>query len=213
MSTFTAIIFDMDGVLIDSEPLHRRAWEILFAELGLPHEHGMEFGNYVGVSDHVFLERLRAKFHLRQSHAELHARKLHHLDGLIREYRPIDPELRTLVPALARRYTLAVATSSNQSVIDVVLEVAGLTSYFKATVGGDAVQQHKPNPEVYLAAARKIAHPPATCCAIEDSAVGIQAAKSAGMSAIGLTTSLTPAQLHQADFIAHNFIDVRQLLL
>ena len=210
---FAAIIFDMDGVLIDSEPLHAQAWEALFADLGLAHTHGMKYRDYIGIADSVFLRDFLAKHHRPETPAELHYQKLQHLYRLIRHHRPIDPQLPHLIPALAQRYQLAVASSSNQEVIDVVLAVAGLTQYFQVTVGGDAVQHHKPNPEVYLTAARNLGRPPGDCCAIEDSPTGIAAAKAAGMTVIGLTTSQTAAQLRQADHIAQNFADVRRLLL
>ena len=211
--SFAAIIFDMDGVLIDSEPLHAQAWEALFAELGLARTHGMIYRDYIGIADSVFLRDFLAKHHRPEPPAELHYRKLQHLYRLIRQHRPIDPQLPHLIPALARRYPLAVASSSNQEVINVVLAVAGLTQYFKVTVGGDAVQQHKPDPEVYLTAARNLGLPPRDCCAIEDSPTGIAAAKAAGLTVIGLTTSQTATQLRQADHIAHDFTAVRRLLL
>jgi len=210
---FAAIIFDMDGVLIDSEPLHAQAWEALFADLGLAPTHGMKYRDYIGIADSVFLRDFLAKHPRPETPAELHYRKLQHLYRLIRQHRPIDPQLPHLIPALAQRYPLAVASSSNQEVINVVLAVAGLTQYFQVTVGGDAVQHHKPDPEVYLTAARNLGCPPGDCCAIEDSPTGIAAAKAAGMTVIGLTTSQTAAQLRQADHIAQNFADVRRLLL
>jgi len=210
---FHAIIFDMDGVLIDSEPLHAQAWEALFADLGHAHDHGMTYRDYIGIADAVFLRDFLAKHHRAESPTELLSRKLQHLYRLIRQHRPIYQELHELVPALAQRYRLAVASSSNQEVIDVVLDVAGLTQYFPVTVGGDAVRKHKPDPEVYLTTTRKLSLTPHQCCAIEDSPTGIQAAKTAGLTVIGITTGQTPAQLRQADHIARNYADVRRLLL
>jgi len=210
---FQAVIFDLDGVLIDSEPLHAQAWEALFADLGLARTHGMIYRDYLGIADRIFLRDFLAKHPRPESPAELHARKLQHLYRLIRHHRPIDRHLPELIPALARRYPLAIASSSRQEVINVVLEVAGLTQYFKVTVGGDAVQHFKPDPEVYLTAARRLGLPPGNCCAIEDSPPGVTAAKAAGLTVIGLTTGQTAAQLRQADYIAHDFADVRRLLL
>ena len=212
-TAFRAVIFDMDGVLIDSEPLHAQAWEALFADLGHAHDHGMVYRDYIGIADTVFLRDFLTKHHRPESPAELHSRKLQHLYRLIRHHRPIYAELHELVPALAQQYRLAVASSSNQEVIDVVLEVAGLTQYFPTTVGGDAVQHHKPDPEVYFTTARKLGLLPDQCCAIEDSPAGIQAAKTAGLTVIGLTTGQTVAQLRHADHVAQNFAEVRRLLL
>jgi HAD superfamily hydrolase (TIGR01509 family) len=210
---FAAIIFDMDGVLIDSEPLHAQAWEALFADIGLARTHGMNYRNYIGIADSIFLRDFLAKHHRPESPAELHHQKLQHLYRLIRQHRPIDPQLPELIPALARHYPLAIASSSRQEVINVVLEVAGLTQYFKVTIGGDAVQQLKPHPEVYLTAARRLGLPPGNCCAIEDSPPGIAAAKAAGMTVIGITTGQTAAQLHQADHIVADFTAIRQFFL
>jgi len=213
MNRFAAVIFDMDGVLIDSEPLHAQAWKAMFADLGRAYNQGVNYRDYIGVSDMVFLREFLAKNPLPHTPKELHSRKLQHLYRLIREHRPIYHELHDLVPALAQRYALAVASSSNQEVIDVVLEVAGLTNCFKVTVGGNAVEHHKPHPDVYLLAAKNLGIPAAQCCAIEDSPVGIAAAKTAGMTAIGITTGLPPEKLTGADHIARNFADVRRLLL
>lgn len=213
VNRFSAIIFDMDGVLIDSEPLHAQAWEALFMDLGHAHDHGMTYRDYIGVADAVFLRDFLAKHQRAESPAELHSRKLQHLYRLIRQHRPIYQELHELVPALAQRYRLAVASSSNQEVIDVVLDVAGLTQYFQFTIGGDAVRKHKPDPEIYLAATSQLGLAPDQCCAIEDSPTGIQSAKTAGLKVIGLLTGQTATQLRQADYIAHNFADVRRLLI
>ena len=210
---FAAIIFDLDGVLIDSEPLHAQAWDALFADLGLARTHGMNYQNYIGIADSVFLRDFLAKHPRPEAPAELHYRKLQHLYRLIRQHRPIDRQLADFIPTLARHYPLAIASSSRQEVINVVLEVAGLTQYFKVTVGGDAVQHLKPDPEVYLTAAGRLGVPPGQCCAIEDSPPGITAAKRAGLTVIGLTTGQTAAQLHQADQLAADFTAIRKLLL
>ncbi len=211
--SFAGIIFDMDGVIIDSEPLHVEAWETLFAELGHAQDHGINCRGYVGVADAVLLRDFLTNHPQSEPPSALHSRKLQYLNRLIRQHRPIYQELYELVPSLAQKYQLAVASSSNQIVIDVVLDVAGLTQYFPVTVGGDAVQNHKPDPEVYLTATRKLGLAPGQCCAIEDSPAGIAAAKAAGLTAIGLTTSLPAEQLHQADYIAQNHTEIRRLLL
>ena len=213
MKEFSAIIFDMDGVLIDSEPYHAQAWQALFADLGHAHDHGMIYRDYIGIADAVFLRDFLAKHDCPELPAELHSRKLQHFYRLIRHYRPIYRELHDLVPALAQKYRLAVASSSNQEVIDVVLDVAGLTPYFKVTIGGDAVQHHKPDPEIYLAVTKKLGLAPGQCCAIEDTPAGITAAKAAGLTAIGLATSLSADKLQSADLVAANFIEVRRYLL
>jgi HAD superfamily hydrolase (TIGR01509 family) len=210
---FSAIIFDMDGVIVDSEPLHQKAFEDLFAELGRKHDHGIVFHEYYGRSDGALLRDFIGKHQLPDELEDLAARKMKYFLGYLRERRPVFKELHVLVPELAKRYTLAVATSSSHHVADVVMEISGLGPQFSLIVAREDVRLPKPDPEVYFTTARKLGVRPSDCCVIEDSIHGIQAAKMAGMTTIGLTSSLPPEKLHRADLIARNYDDVRKLLL
>ena len=213
MNRFAAIIFDMDGVLVDSEPLHDQAWQTLFAELNLANNHGIVFTDYVGRSDRVLLRDLIARHQLTHTIDGLIQRKLHHLLQLLRQHQIEFRDLRDLLPTLARHYRLGIATSAPHIAIDVVMEVTGLRPHFQAIVGREDVQHAKPQPEVYLTAAARLGVPPADCCAIEDTPVGIEAAKAAGMTVIGLTTSLPAAKLDRADHIVHHHIELQQFFL
>ena len=213
MKRFAAIIFDMDGVIVDSEPLHQKAFETLFEELGRKHDHGIVFHEYYGRSDKVllkdFIEKHKVPFELE----DLTQRKLKYFVRYLRERRPVFTELHSLVPELARLYKLAIASSNFRSVIDVVMEISGLRSHYNVIVGYEDIRFTKPDPEIYFTAAQRLGVRPSQCCVIEDAAMGVQAAKMAGMTCIGLTTSLPPAKLRQADFIANNYDEVRKLLL
>ena len=213
MKRFSAIIFDMDGVIVDSEPLHIKAFEALFAELGKKHDHGIVFHEYYGRSDGALLRDFVGKHKLPHEIEDLGARKLKYFLAYLRERRPVFKELHTLIPELAKRYQLAVATSSSHHVADVVMEISGLGSHFKMIVAREDVRFPKPDPEVYFTTARKLGVRPSSCCVIEDTIYGIQAAKMAGMTCIGLTSSLPPEKLSRADFVARNYEDVRKLLL
>ncbi|HVM62003.1 MAG TPA: HAD family phosphatase [Verrucomicrobiae bacterium] len=213
MKKFSAIIFDMDGVIVDSEPLHQQAFEALFAELGKKHDHGIVFPEYYGRSDGALLRDFIGKHKLPHEMEDLSARKLKYFLGYLRERRPVFKELHVLVPELAKRYQLAVATSSTHHVADVVMEISGLGPHFRLIVAREDVRFPKPDPEVYFTAARKLGVRPSACCVIEDTSLGVQAAKTAGMTCIGLTTSLPPEKLSHADHIARNYEDVRKLLL
>ncbi len=213
MKTFQAVIFDMDGVLVNSEPLHDKAWTLLFAELGHAHDHGIVFTDYVGRSDRVLLRDLIARHRLPHTTDELIQRKLRHLLKLLREHHIEFDGLRDLLPSLARRYKLGLATSAPHVAVDVVMEVTGLRSYFQAIVGREDVAAAKPDPAVYLTAARRLGVAPSLCCAIEDTAVGIESAAAAGMTVIGLTTSLPAEKLCRADHIVHNHHELCRFLL
>jgi HAD superfamily hydrolase (TIGR01509 family) len=210
---FRAIVFDMDGVLVDSEPLHDQAWNNLFAELNLAHHHGIIFTDYVGRSDRVLLRDLIARHQLPHDVDELIQRKLHHLLQLLRQHQIEFRDLRDLLPSLAQRYRLAIATSAPHIAVDVVMEVTGLRPLFQAIVGREDVTHAKPDPEVYATAAARLGVAPAECWAIEDTPVGIESAKAAGLTVIGLTTSLPADKLHRADHIVPNHAALRPLLL
>ena len=213
MKKFSAIIFDMDGVIVDSEPLHQQAFETLFEELGRKHDHGIVFHEYFGRSDGALLRDFIGKHKLPHELEDLTARKLKYFLGYLRERRPVFKELHVLVPELAKRYKLGVATSSSHHAADVVMEISGLGSHFSLIVAREDVRFPKPDPEIYFTTARKLGVRPSACCVIEDSSHGIQAAKMAGMTCIGLTSSLPPEKLRRADLIARNYDDVRKLLL
>jgi HAD superfamily hydrolase (TIGR01509 family) len=213
MKRFSAIIFDMDGVIVDSEPLHQKAFETLFEELGRKHDHGIVFHEYYGRSDKVllkdFIEKHKVPFELE----DLTQRKLKYFLHYLRERRPVFKDLYSLVPELARQYNLAIASSNFRSVIDVVMEITGLRPHFNVIVGYEDIRFTKPDPEIYFTAAKRLGVRPSQCCVIEDAALGVQAAKMAGMTCIGLTSSLPPEKLQQADFVAHDYQQVRKFLL
>lgn len=211
MKQFAAVIFDMDGVIVDSEDLHIRAWETLFEEIGLKHRLKLRLADYYGVSDKVFLRDLIQHHNLPYELEELNGRKLAFLLRYLRETRPIFRELHHLVPDLAGRCPLGIASLSSHRVIDVVMEISGLRPHFKVIVGAEDIRYPKPDPEIYFTAARKLGVKPSTCCVVEDSPVGIQAAKMAGMTCIGLTTGQPPEKLKRADFLACDHGELRRL--
>jgi HAD superfamily hydrolase (TIGR01509 family) len=215
MKAFAAIIFDMDGVIVDSEPLHQKAFEALFTELGRKHDHGVVFSDYYGRSDRVLLRDFITRHRLPHELADLGERKLGYFLRYLRAQRPVFGELRELLPELQARYKLGVASSSSHRVIDVVMEISGLRPYFQAIVGLEDVRLAKPDPEIYFTAARRLGAPASHCCVIEDAAVGVQAARMAGMTVIGLATSLPAETLKRAraDFVAANHAAIRRLLL
>jgi HAD superfamily hydrolase (TIGR01509 family) len=215
MIHYQAVIFDMDGVLVHSEPLHRQAYERLFAELGRADDHGVVYSDYYGRTD----KSLLVDFIARSGQA-------HDLDGLLRRkqelfldylltHRPVFEELNTLLPELAARCPLAVASSSPHKVIDAVMEITRLRPHFKAIVGFEDFKNAKPDPEIFLTAARRLGAEPKRCVVIEDAVAGVTAAKAAGMTAIGFTTSLPAETLRKAkaDFTAENYGDIRNILL
>lgn len=208
-----AVIFDMDGVIIDSEPLHEQAFRDVFADLGYGDTHGIHFPDYYGRSDEALWHDFVQRHQPPHPFDDLMASKRQRLIQLIRHHQPIFKGLPELVAQLAARFPLAVASGSPHPVIDEVLAMEGLQRFFTAVVSVTDVGRPKPAPDVFLRAAELLNVKPANCCVIEDSAVGVTAARSAGMSVIAITNSLPADQLGHASSVVNNYQQIGSLLL
>lgn len=209
-----AIVFDMDGVIVDSEPLHELAFRQIFEQMGYGGDrHGIEFEHYYGKSDRALWVDFIAKHQPPQPLEELLSWKQNHFLKILRERQPLFEPIPDLVADLAGRYVLAVASGSNHPVIDEVLAIRGLRRFFSAVASVEDVTRPKPFPDVFLRAAEHLAVPPEACVVIEDSAAGVQGARDAGMRVIAITNSLTRDRLTHAHAITQNYDEIRALLL
>ena len=208
-----AVIFDMDGVIIDSEPLHEQAFLDVFDEMGYGQTHGVHFPDYYGRSDEALWEDFVRRHRPPQPFTALMAMKRRRLIDLIRRDRPIFVGLPDLVAKLAARFPLAVASGSPHPVIDEVLAMEGLHRFFSTVVSVTDVGRPKPAPDVFLRAAELLGMAPGECCVIEDSAVGVTSARSAGMRAIAITNSLPADQLSHATRVVDTYEQIEALLL
>jgi beta-phosphoglucomutase-like phosphatase (HAD superfamily) len=181
MSTIGAIRFDMDGVLMDSEPLHLRATQLALGDRARSFTARDNLA-FIGSTDPELFRALRVLFDLDTSTADLVSRKRAHLVALIRaEGRrlPGVPDVPLWLRGTGLR--LGLVSASARPVIDAVLEAVGLADAFDTVVSGDEVARGKPAPDGYLMAARRLALDPARCFVVEDSRNGVLAAKAAGM--------------------------------
>ena len=213
MKRFGAIIFDMDGVIVDSEPLHERAFREVFAEMGYGDTHGMNFADYYGRSDKALWLDFIAKHHPPQPFDELLAWKQRRLVELVVAEKPIFEGLPELVDKLAPRYKLGVASGSPHAVIDEVLRLENLRRLFPVVVSVTDVGKGKPAPDVFLRTAELLGVAPADCCVIEDAAVGIEAALAAGMDVIAITNTLPAEKLSRASQVVKHYAEIEALLL
>jgi HAD superfamily hydrolase (TIGR01509 family) len=212
MKRFEAVIFDMDGVIVDSEPLHERAFRIVFDEMGYGDSHGIDFPAYYGRSDAALWNDFIAAHCPPQSFEKLMDWKQEVFLGLLREEKPVFPRIPDLVERLAGRYRIAVASGSLHRVIDAVMELGGLAKHFAVRVSVQDVTHGKPAPDVFLRAAELLGVRPEKCCVIEDSAAGVQAALAAGMQVIGITNSLPAAALRAATHVVPDYEAIRRIL-
>ncbi len=212
MQRFDAVIFDMDGVIVDSEPRHERAFREIFRELGYGDNHGMDFRAYIGRSDRALWLDFIAKHRPPHPLETLLAAKQNRLIEILRREQPIFPGLPELLERLAPRYRLAVASGSNHPVIDEVLAMRQLRRFFSVVASTQDVGRTKPAPDVFLHAARLLETPPARCVVVEDSAAGVTAARAAGMEVIAITHSLPREQLAHATHVVDSYAEIERLL-
>lgn len=181
-----AVIFDMDGVLIDSEPLHFDAIEAVLKK------HGIEIkedylNKYVGDTNERAWAEMTKEFGLKESIDFYIAQQLEStIECLWRDdYKPIDGVIELLQELREAGYPIGVASSSPPVIIENILDRIGITGYIDKWVSGNEVQESKPAPYIYLRAAEMMGFEPGECVAIEDSYYGVTAAKSAGLKCIG----------------------------
>jgi HAD superfamily hydrolase (TIGR01509 family) len=178
-----AVIFDLDGVLVDSELLWNRAKQDLVREAGGRWRDDAPRA-MMGMSSPEWSAYIRDALCVDRDPAEINRDVVGRLERLYRSSLPLLPGAVEAVQALQRRWPLGLASSSNRELIDLVLEVAGLTDAFAATVSSEEVPRGKPAPDVYLDTARRLGVDPGGCVAIEDSSNGLRAAAAAGMTVI-----------------------------
>ena len=191
MTRFDAIIFDMDGVLIDSEPLHFEVLNEVLAEDGhtLSRAENEEF---IGTTTEAMWATLIARRGLVRPMAEYRALYDEILLRVLRQPREPAPGVLALIQrARQLGMRLGVASSSRRLWIEATLGSLGLSESFDTLVSGDDVERGKPDPQIYLLAAHRLGLSPRRCLAIEDSPNGVQSARAAGMPVLGVRTSYT----------------------
>jgi HAD superfamily hydrolase (TIGR01509 family) len=186
-----AVVFDMDGVLVDSEHVWDEVREVLARERGGTYGPEQQRA-MMGMSSPEWSRYMHEVVGLPESPEEINALVL---AGMLERYAgrpPLLPGAVAAVERLAAEWPLAIASSSNRELIDAVLEHTPLGGLFRETVSSEEVARGKPSPDVYLEAARRLGVPPERCAAIEDSHNGIRAAKAAGMRTLALPNPVYP---------------------
>ncbi len=205
-----AVVFDLDGVLLDSERLWDRA------RRQVADEHGGRW-RPEATSDMQGMSSLEWSRYLReQLGVELGEERIVELvvDALLDRYRqdlPLLPGAAEAVARIGRRWPLGLASSANRPVIDEFLGLSGLTDAFGVTVSSEEVARGKPHPDVYLEASRRLGAPSGDCVAIEDSSNGIKAALAAGMRVAVVPNRDFPPDaglLDRADLVVHHLDDL-----
>ena len=209
-----AVIFDLDGVLVDSEPLHHCAANAVLAEDGHRPLSVAEYARYLGMTDQDMWRDLRTRRDLGQPHEHYLRRFDSHVLAEYRQHATAAPGAVDLLDWLtACGLPLAVASSSRVQWVETCLDAIGVRRYFDRIVAGDMVTRGKPDPEIFLVAAHQLRAQPARCVVFEDSPAGVTAASRAGMYTIAVCTAYTPPGLaHGAHFTVNSLAEVSHAL-
>ena len=183
--TVDAVVFDLDGLLLDSEQLWDEAREELARERG-GRWHPEAQRDMMGMSSPEWSRYMHDRIGLRESPEEINRLVVERMLALYDADLPLLPGAVEAVERLGERWPLALASSSNRPLIDRVLELSGLARWFRVTVSSEEVARGKPAPDVYLEAAQRLGVDPASAAAVEDSHNGIRAARAAGMAVIAI---------------------------
>jgi beta-phosphoglucomutase len=199
-----AIVFDFDGVLVDSEPLHLRAYQEVFEPLGLSLPREEYYASYLGYDDAGLFRAVAAAREWPLDDRQLATliddkRRIY--DDLLAGGDIMYPGAAECVARLAAGWPLGIASGAARPEIESVLRARKLDAYFRFIVASGETPQSKPAPDPYRRAAALHGHPPQACLAIEDSRWGIESAKAAGLACIGITHTYPVAELLDADAI------------
>jgi beta-phosphoglucomutase-like phosphatase (HAD superfamily) len=199
-----AVVLDFDGVIADTERLHYAAFHQVFAARGWVLDETTYFDRYLGCDDFGLVREFARDIGVVITDADSHelvtakgqlfGRHLESTDILF-------PGAKSSIERLASRFSMGIASGALHHEIVAILRTAGLLDRFSTIVAANDVTATKPAPEPYLTAAERLGIPPSACVAVEDSSAGLEAARSAGMHTIGVTTTLPRHALATADRI------------
>jgi beta-phosphoglucomutase family hydrolase len=206
-----AVIFDMDGVIIDSEPIHHNMEKELFNKLGIQVDED-EHNTFVGKTDRDIWGYLKEKHQLTDTIEELLENKVNTFINYVvtrEDVKPIDGIVNLLDRLHKRGLKIGLASSSSMKVIEAVINKLDLKKYFDAVVSGENMKRGKPEPDIFLHTAKLLNTLPENCLVIEDSKNGVYAAKAANMKCIGYKNINSGNQdLSKADIVVSSYYDI-----
>ena len=204
-----AVIFDMDGVLTDSEPLINEAAIAMFKEKGLTVQPD-DFIPFVGAGEERYVGGVAEKYNFPLDPVKGKQRTYEIYFDLVPNKLQAFPGVLELVETCRKAgLCVAVASSADGNKVSINLQKIGLPAEsWDAVISGELVEHKKPAPDIFLLAAKKLGVEPAECVVVEDAANGIQAAKAAGMRSVGVAHTLPAKDLQAADVVKEKIADV-----
>ena len=208
-----AVLFDMEGVIIDSEPLWSKAEQQLLARRNLRYSPQLKAA-MMGLDSSEAVGFLIKHYNLQESVGDVVEERNQLIAELFRQFlRPMPHALQLVRSVRAAEIKTALASSSPKELVDLALSRLNITGLFDLILGGDQVVRGKPAPDIYLTAARELGVSQENCLVIEDAPHGVAAAKAAGMCCLAISTSANESELAAADRVVRNFSEVDLALL
>jgi beta-phosphoglucomutase family hydrolase len=208
-----AVLFDMDGVVVDNLPYHVDAWLLFCERHGIPLTREVFYRELNGMNSKDTFEWFYKREMTREEIEVLEEEKEILYRDFYRDHlKPANGLLVFLKLLRSQGIKTALATSAGPGNIDFIVDGLGIRDQFDAIIGGAEVKKGKPDPEIYLKAAAMVQVDPADCWVIEDSLQGISSGLNAGMQVVGITTSHTASELAHTQLIATDFVDLFEKL-
>lgn len=212
MNKFKAVIFDMNGIIINDEHIHETAFKKTIKPYGVDLDHKTYLECCAGKTDRSGYEEIATRFSVNLPIENLLSQKSQIYLSLFPANKKSYPGVIELIHTLFKDYILALTSSSSKDEVDLVTKEFGIKNLFKVIVTGNDVIKGKPDPEPYLITVKKLGFKPNECVVIEDSRNGVLAGKAAGMYVVAITTTHKSEDLNMADKIINNFEQVQQCL-
>jgi len=202
-----AIIWDLDGVIVDSAPYHFSAWRELFGRLGKDYA-AEDFKRNFGRRNDDILRSVLGNSPEEEIKVLAQQKEEIFRERIREKVKPLPGVLELLEDAHSGGFRMALVSSAPQENIELILSSLGIKEYFDCLISGQELQRGKPDPEGFLLAAEKLGVAPARCIVIEDALSGVEAAKRAGMKCIAVTTTHPKELFSGADLVVDSLEDV-----
>ena len=214
-----AIIFDFDGVIVDTEPIHLRAFKKILRNEGIELDDALYYSKYLAYDDKTFFRQSMIDFGITKTGSEIDdlvKKKSEIIEDLLEDDLELFPGVLQFIQKSAKNYQLAIGSGALRKEIEFILEKFKINDIFRLIVSANEVQKCKPDPEVYLKVLELLNKSdqsnfitPGECLVIEDSVYGIRAAKKAGMVCAAITNSYEKDKLDDADIVLDNILELK----
>jgi len=195
-----AVIFDLDGVIINSIPLHVKAYGQVFRDFGFGYTR-KDFNKLNGVPTFETIEIVLKRHKVKADPVAVTIKKERLVDYWLKTASFFPGTKKVLANLKSHGYLLALATTVSRKIVHTILDDRKILQYFDSITGGNEVKKVKPNPEIYLKAAQKIKIQPGECAGVDDTIIGIESLRRAKMKSIAVTTSFPKSKLRKANII------------